>query len=289
MPFSGSTPTISPSSNRVMVSDDNGNVIALNKDLNELWRVDVGKHQVAASIAVSPDNNELICVTKFDIFKIIDKGDHGEIAWKADLDAFPGFINFNALTPTITANGIAVSVGAGHQIKNDQVMMKVGMGLLDRDTGKLRNFTEGREDSIAVTSIGTDGGYYTASSPVRRAVARGLLGDHVPEISGGIQRYKPIRLDLLVRDATCAAAARGLNTDKISAEHPQSAKEDILQIEALINQSKNALPKAVERGEMDGEIQTKISGLLADEKNNLSIKDLTEANKSLSEICEMFE
>ena len=284
----GSTPTISTDSDRVMVSDDNGNVIALDTDLNELWRINVGA-QVAASVAVSADNNEIYAVNRFDIFKIIDKGDSADIVWRAQLDAYPGFGNWNALTPTITANGIAINVGAGRRIGNEQIMQKFGAGLLDRETGELRYFAEGREESIATTSIGPDGGFYIANSPTRRAAARGLLGDRLPPLVGGIQRYKPIRLDLLVRDAACAAAARASNAGSIAAEHPRSAGEDILQIRVLIRQSRAALPRAVQDGDLDPAMEKTISGLLRGVETGLSIATLSQTAESLTRVCDLFE
>ena len=285
----GSTPTVSPGSERVMVSDDNGNVIALDAELNEVWRVDVGA-QVAASVAVSADNHEIYAVTKFDIFKLIDRGTSGEIAWRARLDAYPGFTNFNALTPTITANGIAVSVGAGRQIGQQHLMHKVGVGLLDRETGELRSFAEGREESIAVTVIGPDGGFYIANSPVRRAVVRGLLGDTAPPLVGGIQRYKPVRLDLLIRDATCAAAARARNAVDTASRHPESARDDLLRIKALVAQSVAALDK-LEANRSADSAWVRPTGLrdLAPALENPSLADLTPLAGSLGELCGLFD
>jgi outer membrane protein assembly factor BamB len=280
----GATPTVSANSDRVMVSDDNGNVIALDGELNELWRINVGA-QVAASIAVSPDNYEIYAVNKFHIFKILDKGDSGEFAWRAELDAYPGFSNFNALTPTITANGLAVSVGGGRRIGDAQIMLKVGVALLDRETGKLRYFAEGREDSIAVTSIGPDGGFYIANSPVRRAIGRGLLGDRLPPLVGGIQRFRPIRLDLLVRDATCAGAARARNALSIAGNHPKSARDDLLQIRALIEQSRTALPGAVQDEDLSPAKSTEIAGLLNQAESNLSLGGLSRATEALERAC----
>jgi len=284
----GSTPTVSPSGDRVMVSDDNGNVIALDPELNESWRVDVGA-QVAASVALSPDNHEIYAVTKYDIIKIIDHGDRGEIAWRADLDAFPGYENFNTLTPTIAANGIAVGVGGGKKMVGEQMMQKVGMGLLDRETGKLKYFAEGREDSISITAIGPDGGYYIGSSPIRRAVARNFLGDSVPPVTGGLQRYKPIRLDLLLRDASCAAAARAKNAGNIANQYPKSAREDIRQIRVLIKQSREALSVAVKDGDITHDREKIILEMLALAENKLTLEGLGQATESLKGVCNMFD
>jgi hypothetical protein len=238
---------------------------------------------------MSPDNHEIYAVTKYDVIKIIDQGDRGELAWRADLDDFPGPINFNTLTPTITANGIAVGVGGGVPIGGEQLMLHIGMGLLDRETGKLRYFAEGREDSISVTAVGPDGGYYIGSSPIRRSVSRGLLGDAVPPITGGIQRYKPVRRDLLVRDATCAAEARALNAATISEEHPQSAREDIRQVRVLVRQSREALDEAVRDGDMTPEQAKEVIGLLDEAESNLSLNGLPNLAQTLGGVCGMYD
>jgi outer membrane protein assembly factor BamB len=238
----GSTPTVSTDGTKVVVSDDNGNVIALDADLQELWRLNVGS-QVAASIAVAADNDEMFAVTRYDILKLVDRGSSAEIAWRARLDAYPGFDNFNALTPTIAANGIVVSVAGGRMIGGQQLMSKFGMGLLDRETGELRWFAEGREESIAVSATGPDGAIYTAGSPVRRAIARAVFGDALPPLVGGIHRYRPTRPDLLARDAVCAAAARAQRLARTDAANSASRRDDVLQIGVLLRQAKAVSPK----------------------------------------------
>ena len=118
-------------------------------------------------------------MTRADVFKLTDHGDSATLDWTATLDAFTDNPNvdveFQALTPTITANGIAVSVGGGKEINERALMLNVGVGLLDRVTGELRSFTEGREESIAVTSVAADGGIYTANSPVRHASGKAIF------------------------------------------------------------------------------------------------------------------
>jgi len=260
----GSTPTLSAAGDAVIVSDDNGFVIALDRELRERWRIDVGS-QVAASIAVSAENRELYAVTRFDVIKLIDRGGAAEIAWRATLDAFPGFENFNALTPTVTANGVVVSVGGGRRLGSQQLITKFGMGLLDRETGRLRSFAEGREESIAVSAVGPDGGFYIAGSPLRRTVARALLGDALPPLVGGIQRYRPVRLDLLARDAACAAsqrAARLEEGDMGSAALGAEAR----QIRVLLRQARAAVPAAVIRGDILDPAGVEIEALLRGEE-----------------------
>jgi outer membrane protein assembly factor BamB len=109
----GSTPSVSEDGARVFISDNVGNVIALDRELDELWRYELDA-PAAASIAVSPDNDEVYAVTRKDVFKLIDEGDGAVLDWVATLDAFADDpeieVEFQALTPTITANGIAISV-----------------------------------------------------------------------------------------------------------------------------------------------------------------------------------
>ena len=286
----GSTPSISEDGSRVYVSDNVGNLIAFDTGLTELWRYDVGE-LIAASIAVSPDNNELYAVTRRDVFKLTDLGDSGRLDWTATLDAFGGDpdveIEFNALTPTITANGIAVSVGGGVSVLGTPVMLQVGVGLLDRVTGKLRSFTVGREESIAVTTIGPDGGIYTASSPVRRVSGKALNADNpdVADIIGGISRYKPIRNDLLVRDATCAAGVRARNTATIADSAPASAAQDSRQIQVLIDQSRAAIDRAVSDGDLEQDAATGLNTGLDSAEANLSAERFTAAASDLLTVC----
>ncbi len=286
----GSTPSISEDGSRIYVSDNAGNVIAFDRVLEELWRYDVGD-AVAASIAVSPDNAELYAVTRNDVFKLTDLGDSARLDWAATLDGFAGDprieIEFNALTPTITANGVAVSVGGGYLIGDTTIMLKVGVGLLDRDTGELRSFTEGREESIAVTSVGPRGGIYTASSPVRRVSGKALnLEDvDIADVIGGISRYKPVRNDLLVRDASCAAGVRARNAAAVANSAPASAMQDIRQIQVLIDQSRAAIERAVADGDLSEQSATLLGAGLDRAESDLSIAELSNAASELLAVC----
>ena len=124
---------------------------------------------------------------------------------------------------------------------------------------------------------------------MRRAIARGLLGDELPPLVGGIQRYEPVRLDLLVRDATCAAAARAKNADSVAASHPESARDDLRRIRALIRQSRNALPRARKNGELSPEIQAAISVGLDAAEANASIAGLARVADALTPVCGLFK
>jgi len=284
----GSTPSVSEDGARVYVSDNVGNVIAYDRDLQEIWRFDLGA-PVAASIAVSPDNAELYAVTQEDIFKLTDDGNSASLDWVATLEAFADDpeieVVFQALTPTITANGIAVSVGGGKLLGDRAIMLKVGVGLLDRETGALRTFAEGREESIAVTSVAADGGIYTASSPVRRVSGKALYPNLAENIIGGISRYKPVRNELLAEEASCAAGVRARNAATIADTDPASAAQDILQIEVLIDQSRAAVARALADGDLDAaSAQGAYSGLDA-AGANLSAARLSAASAELLGVC----
>ncbi|MBL6700168.1 MAG: PQQ-binding-like beta-propeller repeat protein [Luminiphilus sp.] len=237
----GSTPTVANDGQRVYVSDENGNVIVLTPDLKEVWRVNVGD-QLAASIAVSADNGELYAVTRYDIFKLLDRGDSGEVAWKAELDVFPGHTNVNSLTPTITANGLAVSIAASREFGNTSLLKKAGFGLLDRETGALRGFVEGPEESVSVTVVDRDGGFTIAHSPVRRLGAVAILGDSIELILGGITKYRSSDDLLLAREAACAAAAIQERSGTLP-ENSLGRRWDSAQVDTLQSQADRALKR----------------------------------------------
>lgn len=286
----GSTPSISPDSSRVVVSDAGNNVIVFDADLNELWRLDVGD-QIAASVAISPDNNELYVVTKNDIIKIVDLGTSGVIEWKANLNAWSTDVEFNALTPTIIANGIVVSIGSGYELQGQQIMLGVGMGLIDRETGNIRYFAEGREESIAISSVGPNGGIYTANSPVRRAVGRGLLPNITAPLTGGVSYYKPIRLDLLARDAVCASAARVDNLLSYFPLFPSSTRDELQQIKVLISQAQQALTMAVADGDLTANIASGLTAELTTANAQLNSEPLNSSNlvsavTNLNSVCQ---
>jgi hypothetical protein len=289
----GSTPALSAGGHRLYVSDNAGNVIALDSALNEVWRVDVGEPLVG-SITVSPDNNELYAVTASDVIKLIDNGDHGSRAWTAQLNGFDGFANVdaqsNALTATATANGVVIMIGGGKTLLGRTLMLHMGMGLLDRETGKLRYFAEGREDSLAMSVVAADGSLYVAHSPLRRAVGKAMYPELTPDITGGIARFKPIRLDLLARDAICAAEGRGANASTLDQATELAAIDtDIRQIRVLIEQAGGAITKAVSDGDMSAEKASMLNGLLEQGSLNLTPAILPQAVTELASACAMFD
>jgi hypothetical protein len=149
----------------------------------------------------------------------------------------------------------------------------------------IRSFTLGREESIAITSVAPDGGIYTASSPVRRAAGRALYPDLAEELVGGISRYKPVRNDLLARDASCAAGVRARNAATVADSALESAEQDIRQIQALIAQSRGALGRAVNDGDLDAGTAEDIDSELASTAEGLSVSGLDTAVNELLRVC----
>jgi hypothetical protein len=184
---------------------------------------------------------------------MFDRGDHGEMAWKAKLDVFPDHINVNTLTPTITANGIAVAIGASRELGNNSLLMENGFGLLDRDTGNVRAFVQGVEEGIAVTVLGADGGFTIAHSPVRRLASKAIFGDAISPITGGISRYRPSNYQRLAREASCAAMAIAARRDEQGLMAGYGAAQlqwDNQQIQALMTQAAKSLDKATVSAEI---------------------------------------
>jgi hypothetical protein len=289
----GSTPALSADGQRLYVSDNEGHVIALDAELAEVWRLDVGEPLVG-SITVSADNNELYVVTASDVIQLIDNGDQGSRAWTAELTGFDGYANVdvqsNGLTATATANGVVIMIGGGKKLFGKTLMLHVGMGLLDRETGKLRYFIEGREDSLAMSVVAADGSIYVAHSPLRRAVGKAMYPELTPDVTGGIARFKPIRLDLLARDAICAAEARAANASTLNQAAEQAAiTTDIRQIKVLLKQADGAMIKALSDGDLTAEDASLLSNLLNQSRRNLTPVGLTQSVAPLAKACAVFD
>ena len=169
-------------------------------------------------------------------------------------------------------------------------MLHVGMGLLDRQTGKLRYFTEGREDSLAMSVVAADGSIYVAHSPLRRAVGKAFYPDLTPDVIGGISRFKPIRLDLLARDAICAAEARAANASTLDqAAESAAVSTDSRQIKFLITQAESGLEQAVSDGDMTPGDANSLRELLAQSLDSLTASDLAGSATALDSACEIFD
>lgn len=270
-----STPTISADGKRAYVSDDERRVIALDtSSMERIWEFTMPE-PIAASIAVSDDNFELGVATKAGIYKLFDRGDFAELAWRADTsNLFTGDPPvWNNLTPTFTANGIAVAFAAVLPLKflkgKRALNLAAGVGLVDRETGKFRSFTFQREESISITSVGADGGVYLSSSPMRRILAQLFLLGSMPPLVGGIAKYRASNTALFVRDAICAASHR---SNKLSsASVPGEIEIELAQIQALLEQVK-------QRKENEHDISRC-------EKYALKTRDLVELRTCLSKEC----
>ncbi|WP_457553826.1 hypothetical protein [Desulfobacula sp.] len=284
---SAATPALSPDGTRLYTADNFGNVLAYDRDLNELWRLDIN-NKAMASISVASDNNELYAITLYDIIKIIDKGDSASEAWRATLDIYPkrlGQKNLNLLTATVAPNGVAVQVGSGYvRRKTLPLPLTVGIGLLDRATGKMRYFLEGCEESIAATIIGHDGSIIVGHSPVRRAATYSVLGFKMKSITGGVTKFRPVRLDLLARDAVHAAIDRAANANQIKEKYPESAMADIKHITTLLHQALKALPIAVTDNNMTKENADKIEKAINHSLSGLELDSLNATVKTLNGI-----
>ena len=199
-------------------------------------------------------------------------------------------VQSNGLTATATANGVVIMIGGGKKLFGKTLMLHVGMGLLDRETGKLRYFTEGREDSLAMSVVAADGSIYVAHSPLRRAVGKAMYPELTPDVTGGIARFKPIRLDLLARDAICAAEARAANASTLNQEAEQAAiTTDIRQIKVLLKQADGAMIKALSDGDLTAEDASLLSNLLNQSRRNLTPVGLTQSVAPLAKACAVFD
>ncbi len=228
---SASTPALRADGGRVYVADNEGSIVVVDDACADQWELGVGA-QIIGSIGVSSDNGELYAATTEDIFQVIDQGASGLLQWTANLDVFDlGFLeqqaNLNLVS--IGANGVSFQAGAG---RGQDGVETTGVGVLDRVTGEVRYFAGGLDETTAVMSTGPDGALYIGNSPLRRAITRAVLPG-APALVGGIRKFEPQRLDLLVRDATCAAADRGENAASVRFTCPDSTLADIEQIQAL--------------------------------------------------------
>lgn len=291
-----STPALSRDGKRVYVADAFDSVYAIDTESGtKIWSVNVGA-KVTGSLDVAADNNEIYANSRTEILKIIDQGDHAEIAWVAELDMFePGLFqrNFKALGAEIAANGIAFTGAVGVNMGKKKFPFKLGAGVLDRETGELRYFTEGGEDSVSSTAISPDGGVYIGNSPLRRALGRAILGnDKSPmPIQGGITRYKAVHLELLIRDALWAASTRAENAASLT--NDAVINDNVFQIQQLLDQVLRTLPAAVKEGNISSASAEKLAKNVQEIKTSLEkdsdISSLKKSAEQLSKLTDALE
>jgi hypothetical protein len=138
-----------------------------------------------------------------------------------------------------------------------------GMGVIDRETGAVRHFTSGLEETVAVLTTAGDGGFYVGNSPVRRALAIGL-GLTTDPLVGGVTKFAVDRHDLLMRDAVCVAYDRALNADANVGACVDSARADAVQILDLSRQTLDvATPAALTKGEITAGVSARVTASLA--------------------------
>jgi hypothetical protein len=121
-------------------------------------------------------------------------------------------------------------------------------------------------------------------------VGKAMYPELTPDLTGGIARYKPIRLDLLARDAICAAEARGANASTLNQTTESAAiNTDIRQIRVLIKQANGAITKAVNDGDMTAEDAGTLGNLLEQSMGGLTPDGLTHSVTLLTSACAMFD
>jgi outer membrane protein assembly factor BamB len=260
---SASTPALNPDGTRVYFGDNFGTLIAIDQDCNDAWTLDVGD-QIFGSIGVSSDNDELYASFDGGIVQVIDEGSQGVLNWRQEFDLFTSNVLPPAAVTTRNLNLVGIGANGAYFLAGgslvtgvgEPLVVTTGVGVLDRDTGAVRYFAGGLDESIAVMSTGPDGVLNMGNSPTRRvfticAGELGLIPFPVPPPAGGITRWEPQRLDLLIRDAVCAAEDRARNAfQNLNVCAPGVAQADIVQIGQLVDQARAAGPTAVAAGDL---------------------------------------
>jgi len=291
---SASTPALRRDGSRVYVGDNVGNLIAIDPACNDVWSLGVGG-QITGSIGVASDNGEIYASTAATIHQVIDGGASASIAWSADLDVFdlnPGQVVFNQNLAGIGANGIAFQAGAGVLLGATRLTVTTGMGILDRLTGEVRHFAGGLDETVAVMSSGPDGALYIGNSPIRRPFTKclvdlGFLPGPIDPLVGGIRKWKPTRLDLLLRDGACAGADRAGNARKQRRVCPDSVVGDRTQLAQLATQGRAAAVTALAGGDITADEKTRVDRWLDRVERKLARGTLP--SSPFKRMCRYFE
>ncbi len=291
-----STPAVSPDGSRVYVADAFDTIYAIDSQSgDQIWSLNV-EAKVAGSVNVSADNGELFVNTRTKIKKVYDRGDHGELGWTANLNMYDtGFLqtNIKALGAEIAANGIAFTGAAGVVAGKQKFPLRLGAGIIDRETGEVIYFADGAEDSVSSMVIAPNGGLYVGNSPLRRVLGRVILGDSKSPkpVIGGITKFRPIHQDLTIRDALWAAANRASNTAQYAGSHQKVVKADIFQIRQLLEQCQIVAPEALKAGDLSQSKWQTINNLLEDVESKLVVEEnaLNEATALLTQAVTLIE
>lgn len=290
---SASSPSLRADGKRIYFGDAFSKVIAVDDNCNDVWSVDVGE-QILGSLAISDNNGEIYASGAKVIFKIVDEGTSGRLVWKSSTDIYNTPLGImktgNLNLAGISSNGVVVHVGAGIEFRGHVLPSKVGLALLDRNTGKVLYAADGREESIAAMTSSTDGAIYLAHSPIRRAVAHALSQRITEPVIGGVGQYQAIRKDLLARDASCAAQYRVENLIRWQREMPKTALAmDQAQIEILIQQALTAASEAVTEGDMSAPAEQTLRQHLTAARSSLTDTTLANLNAKLVAACALLE
>jgi hypothetical protein len=294
---SSSSPTLRKDGTRAYVTDNLGKLIAVETiDCSRAWELDVGS-VINGSIAVSSDNGELYAATRDGIFQVIDEGDRGVVRWVSKMDAFelpPDMVAMDVTIAGIGANAVSMQLAAGYP---PSMFLVEGVAQLDRATGELRYFAAGGEATLAVMNSGPDGAVYLGNSGFRSATTNcmaeyGYLPMGGSPVLGGITKFAPERLDLLARDAICAASDRAQNAQANRNVCPESAEADVVQIVELITQARWAGRQAIDAGDFTAEGWNSVEAELATTERALdqgSLENLVAASEALRRACDVFE
>ena len=139
-------------------------------------------------------------------------------------------------------------------------------------------------------SSNRDGAIYLAHSPMRRAIAYALKPS-LDEVIGGIGQYKPIRLDLLARDAACSAQVRVDNLKNNWDDQTDNSKAATWrQIRDLMAQSyENAMKASGDGVEFFASKQSQMGNLLKKlPGDSVSLSDLSLLSDTLKKACSIF-
>lgn len=271
-----STPAVSADGKRVYVADAYDSIYALDAmSGRQIWSFNVGD-KVTGSVNVSADNGELYANTRTGILQVLDRGDHAQLGWVAQLPMYAEGrfqSNMKRLGAEIGANGLAFVGAVGLSSGKQKFPFKLGAGLLDRKTGQIRYFVDGAEDSVSSTVTGPDGGQYVGNSPLRRALGRATLGQKLsPQpLQGGITRFKPVRFDLFLRDVLKAAADRAANAAGNTQLDAGAVKEDVYQITQLLRQAHQVGPKGLKEGSLAPALWGDIVATLNEVESTLAV------------------